>query len=433
MEILCKLIHCVSLISIYTRLAKDRIGLGRQLFEAMLSCESKFAHQLGYDRPSSKLLSFLGKFYSLKRFLPQANQFVVFTAYFDRNNDNAMVSKPTTQRPNCHCIKTNRGPCVCSFLDVRPSQDKAIIHGRRTNTINLLETASEKVTLKSSGQNILKQEFGDKESTNTIDSGHKNKSILKENLSKSTKMSSTITDIHESEAFGHHSEFCNEGRVFLVSKNNSEDTGHVAFGHGYEKAGSNNRPSSLFTNRINRFSLKPCEINKSKENIQLCSAKKQLSNISPFYNKASPSILDHEDQRTNRGGTFNRTEDNHDLNILGTFQPGHTLERRSAESSNWRREYNSTLSADLDPQACGKCKKTEEKSQPADILFTKQELSDISNMCNKDPYCKLNSDQLTNRIGSQTSPRSRYLAELSGCGAAAALGLSRPIKKSGSL
>ncbi|KAI5061540.1 hypothetical protein GOP47_0024045 [Adiantum capillus-veneris] len=67
----------------------QRNGLGQLLFQHMLSEEGLCAHKLGYDRPSTKFLSLLEKYYGLCKFVPQANQFVVFDAYFDNNTSNS--------------------------------------------------------------------------------------------------------------------------------------------------------------------------------------------------------------------------------------------------------------------------------------------------------------------------------------------------------
>ena len=48
----------------------------------MIEREAKQASELGYDRPSPKLLGFLKKHYGLQRYSPQANNFVVFDDYF---------------------------------------------------------------------------------------------------------------------------------------------------------------------------------------------------------------------------------------------------------------------------------------------------------------------------------------------------------------
>jgi len=45
--------------------------------------ENKKAHQLAYDRPSPKLLSFLKKHYNLVNFIPQNNNFVIYQQFFE--------------------------------------------------------------------------------------------------------------------------------------------------------------------------------------------------------------------------------------------------------------------------------------------------------------------------------------------------------------
>jgi alpha-tubulin N-acetyltransferase 1 len=49
----------------------------------MLACEGVRPEKLGYDKPSEKFTSFLAKHYGLKRYVPQNNNYVVFSAYFD--------------------------------------------------------------------------------------------------------------------------------------------------------------------------------------------------------------------------------------------------------------------------------------------------------------------------------------------------------------
>ena len=48
----------------------------------MLSREKTQARKLGIDRPISKFLNFLEKYYGLKDYVPQNNNFVVFKDYF---------------------------------------------------------------------------------------------------------------------------------------------------------------------------------------------------------------------------------------------------------------------------------------------------------------------------------------------------------------
>ena len=48
----------------------------------MLLREKIQTRKLGFDRPSSKFLNFLQKYYGLKDYVPQNNNFVVFKDYF---------------------------------------------------------------------------------------------------------------------------------------------------------------------------------------------------------------------------------------------------------------------------------------------------------------------------------------------------------------
>jgi len=54
----------------YVHESMQRGGYGKQLFEHMLSKEAVRAEKLGYDRPSEKLIGFLGKHYGLKSYVP---------------------------------------------------------------------------------------------------------------------------------------------------------------------------------------------------------------------------------------------------------------------------------------------------------------------------------------------------------------------------
>ena len=60
----------------------QRGGYGKLLFEAMLEYERQSPAKLAYDRPSPKLIGFMGKHYGLKAFVPQNNNYVVFDEYY---------------------------------------------------------------------------------------------------------------------------------------------------------------------------------------------------------------------------------------------------------------------------------------------------------------------------------------------------------------
>jgi alpha-tubulin N-acetyltransferase 1 len=48
----------------------------------MLEHEGQVPAKLAYDRPSPKLIGFMGKHYGLKSFVPQNNNYVVFDEYY---------------------------------------------------------------------------------------------------------------------------------------------------------------------------------------------------------------------------------------------------------------------------------------------------------------------------------------------------------------
>jgi hypothetical protein len=69
--------------------------VGVQLFEHFVREEHVSPARLAYDRPSPKLLGFVGKHYHLKSFTPQANNYVVFAQYFDTASAAASTRQPS--------------------------------------------------------------------------------------------------------------------------------------------------------------------------------------------------------------------------------------------------------------------------------------------------------------------------------------------------
>ncbi|XP_016126343.1 alpha-tubulin N-acetyltransferase 1-like isoform X4 [Sinocyclocheilus grahami] len=60
----------------------QRHGYGLELFDFMLKHKRVEPERMAYDRPSPKFLSFLEKHYDLKNSVPQVNNFVVFSGFF---------------------------------------------------------------------------------------------------------------------------------------------------------------------------------------------------------------------------------------------------------------------------------------------------------------------------------------------------------------
>lgn len=80
---LVKEIKPLCVLDFYVHESQQRNGLGKLLFQTMLSEEKIEPSKIAYDRPSSKLIAFLSKHYDLVRYTPQNNNFVVFHEYFN--------------------------------------------------------------------------------------------------------------------------------------------------------------------------------------------------------------------------------------------------------------------------------------------------------------------------------------------------------------
>ena len=78
-----KEINPLCVLDFYVSESVQRQGIGKMLFDMMLEDSSVNPEKIAYDRPSEKLLKFLSKHFGLKRYLPQNNNFVVFSQYFN--------------------------------------------------------------------------------------------------------------------------------------------------------------------------------------------------------------------------------------------------------------------------------------------------------------------------------------------------------------
>ena len=75
-------INPLCVLDFYTYETCQRKGFGKLMFTEMLQKEKIEPRKLGYDRPSPKFINFLNKYYGLKNYIPQNNNFVVFKDYF---------------------------------------------------------------------------------------------------------------------------------------------------------------------------------------------------------------------------------------------------------------------------------------------------------------------------------------------------------------
>jgi hypothetical protein len=82
-----KEISPMCVLDFYVHESQQRSGVGKILFDKMLENENTEPRKLGYDRPSNKLIGFLGKHYGLIDYVPQNNNFVVYKKYFDESEN----------------------------------------------------------------------------------------------------------------------------------------------------------------------------------------------------------------------------------------------------------------------------------------------------------------------------------------------------------
>jgi len=73
--------QCV--LDFYVTERRQRSGCGSKLFQHMLREEGADPRYLAVDRPSIKLVSFLRKHYGLVNTIPQVNNYVIFSGFFD--------------------------------------------------------------------------------------------------------------------------------------------------------------------------------------------------------------------------------------------------------------------------------------------------------------------------------------------------------------
>ena len=77
--------NTLCVLDFYVYESVQRRGIGKELFDYMLSFENTRADLLAYDRPSSRLYSFLKKNYGLDNHIPQNNSFIIFDNFFSPN------------------------------------------------------------------------------------------------------------------------------------------------------------------------------------------------------------------------------------------------------------------------------------------------------------------------------------------------------------
>ena len=117
----------------YVHESVQRGGQGKQIFEEMLHREGDVhPAKLAYDRPSPKLIGFLAKHYGLRNYVPQNNNYIVFSQYWDPNP--TMYKPLKAPAPNAFAAMdagaasgTQRAARTVRFADQEESQAAAPI------------------------------------------------------------------------------------------------------------------------------------------------------------------------------------------------------------------------------------------------------------------------------------------------------------------
>ncbi|KAL7294808.1 hypothetical protein TKK_0011739 [Trichogramma kaykai] len=122
------------ILDFYIHESRQRMGLGKELYEFMLKEESMQPIKLAIDRPSEKFLKFLVKHYHLERAIPQNNKFVVFKGFFDNEVEDAESAKVFTSpltnnraieysaRTNSIVDSPSRAGSRCNSINGTPSK-----------------------------------------------------------------------------------------------------------------------------------------------------------------------------------------------------------------------------------------------------------------------------------------------------------------------
>ena len=72
----------LSVLDFFVDPSVQRGGYGRKLFDVMLAQMNSQPALIAYDRPSDKLIGFLGKHFNLRSHVKQNNNYVVFDDYY---------------------------------------------------------------------------------------------------------------------------------------------------------------------------------------------------------------------------------------------------------------------------------------------------------------------------------------------------------------
>lgn len=106
------------LLDFYVHETMQRSGYGKELYEFMLKDAQIHPAKIAIDRPSLKLQSFMRKHYGLSQFIPQSNNYVIFSQFFDSLP--SIPDRKTRSVPKEESKIRSIGMMVMGNSDVRP-------------------------------------------------------------------------------------------------------------------------------------------------------------------------------------------------------------------------------------------------------------------------------------------------------------------------
>ncbi|XP_011501534.1 PREDICTED: alpha-tubulin N-acetyltransferase-like [Ceratosolen solmsi marchali] len=110
------------ILDFYIHESRQRMGLGNELYQYMLSDENLKPIKLAIDRPSDKFLAFLKKHYGLTSIIPQNNKFVVFKGFFDDEFEDPKKAGKYTCLASLNKQSTEYNIHSNNFVDVHSSK-----------------------------------------------------------------------------------------------------------------------------------------------------------------------------------------------------------------------------------------------------------------------------------------------------------------------
>jgi len=119
-----KEISPLCVLDFYVHESVQRGGFGKALYDRMLTDEKVTPRRLAIDKPSQKFLFFMKKHFGLIKYVPQNNNFVVFSAYFEaeerKSTTEAFGGKRVTSSAAYDLPKSTAKPTSLLQKDQKP-------------------------------------------------------------------------------------------------------------------------------------------------------------------------------------------------------------------------------------------------------------------------------------------------------------------------